>query len=246
MQQFWPQNKRAALSISFDDSRVSQWENGIPILDEYGIKSTFYVMPHVVENHLDAWKSAAANGHEIGNHTVTHPCSGNFTFSRNKALEDYTLARMEEELRGANEAIKVLLGIEPQTFAYPCGQTFVGRGKNTQSYVPLVAKRFLAGRGFNGESANDPTFCDLAQLIGMPGDVQDFALLEKHLDKTLQDGNWLILAAHDVGTERQSISMEALRAIGEYTKMHPELWTDTVANIASYIKQRRDTDCRVR
>jgi peptidoglycan/xylan/chitin deacetylase (PgdA/CDA1 family) len=239
MQQFWPQNKCAALSITFDDSRVSQWENGIPILDEYGIKSTFYVMPHVVENHRDAWKSAAENGHEIGNHTITHPCSGNFSFSRHKALEDYTLARMEEELCGANEAIKVLLGIEPQTFAYPCGQTFVGRGESTQSYVPLAAKYFLAARGFNGESANDPAFCDLAQLIAIPADVSDFSFLKRHLDKTLEDGYWLILAAHDVGKERQSISTEVLRALGEYTKNHPELWTDTVANIAAHIKSQR-------
>jgi len=239
MQQFWPQNRRAALSISFDDSRVSQLENGLPILNEYGIKSTFYVMPRVVENHRDAWKAAIGNGHEIGNHTVTHPCSGNFAFARNKALEEYSLTQMENELEEASKAIKVLLGVEPQTFAYPCGQTYVGRGESTQSYVPLVAKHFLAGRGFNGESANDPTFCDLAQLIGMSGDIQDFAFLEKHLDKTLADGNWLILAAHDVGAERQSISEEVLGAIGEYTKKHPELWVDTVANIAAYIKSQR-------
>jgi len=239
MQQFWPQNKRAALSISFDDSRVSQLENGIPILDEYGIKSTFYVMPRVVENYRDAWKAAAANGHEIGNHTVTHPCSGNFSFSRNKALEDYTLARMEDEMHDANEAIKILLNIEPQTFAYPCGQTFVGRGENTQSYVPLAAKYFLAGRGYNGESANDPAFCDLAQLIAIPADVNDFTFLKRYLDKTLEDGYWLIMAAHDVEKGQQSMSAEVLRAIGEYTKNHPELWTDTVANVAAYIKSQR-------
>jgi len=239
MQQFWPQNKRAALSITFDDARWTQPVNGIPILDEYNIKSTFYVLSEGVKLNIDAWKAAIANGHEIGNHTANHPCSGNFSFARNKALEGYSLAQMEQEFNDANEAIKVLLGVEPQTFAYPCGQTFVGRGENTQSYVPLVARRFLAGRCFNGESANDPTFCDLAQLIGMSGDVQDFALLEKHLEKTLQDGNWLILAAHEVGKECQSISTDVLRAIGEYTKRHPELWTDTVANIAAYIKSQR-------
>lgn len=239
MQTFWPENKRAALSITFDDSRVSQWKKGIPLLDEYDIKSTFYVMPQVIEKHIAEWQAVLASGHEIGNHTVTHPCSGNFSFARDKALEEYSLEKMEKELENANDAIKVLLSVTPQTFAYPCGQTFVGRGENTKSYVPLVAKHFLAGRGFNGESANDPTFCDLSQLIGMSGDIQDFAFLERHLDKTLADGNWLILAAHDVGTERQSISESVLRSIGEYTRTRPELWTDTVANVASYIKSQR-------
>ena len=146
---------------------------------------------------------------------------------------------MEKEFDDASDAIKVLLDVLPQTFAYPCGQTFVGRGENTKSYVPLVAKHFLAGRGFNGESANDPTFCDLSHLIGMSGDVQDFALLQRHFDKTLQDGNWLILAAHDVADKQQAISEKVLRAIGEYTKQHSELWTDTVANVATYIKSQR-------
>lgn len=239
MQQFWPKNKRAALSITFDDARPTQATHGIPILDEYGIKSTFYVIAKSVELNRDTWKAAVANGHEIGNHTVTHPCSGNFSFSRHKALEEYSLEQMEKEFADASGAIKVLLGVTPQTFAYPCGQTFVGRGEDTKSYVPLVAKHFLAGRGFNGESANDPTFCDLAQLIGMSGDIQDFAFLKRHLDKTLQDGNWLILAAHDVGEKQQAISETVLRAIGEYTKSHPELWTDTVANVADYIKLQR-------
>lgn len=239
MQSFWPNNKSAALSITFDDARVSQWEKGIPILDEYNLKSTFYVLPRIIENNAEEWKVAAANGHEIGNHTVTHPCSGNFAFSQHNALEDYSLEKMEQELHSANKSIHTLVGVHPQTFAFPCGQTFVGRGENTRSYVPLVAKNFLAGRGFNGESANDPTVCDLAQLIGMSGDVQDFALLEKHFDKTLQEGNWLILAAHDVDKEHQSISIEVLHAIGEYTKKHPELWTDTVVKIAAYIKSQR-------
>jgi hypothetical protein len=115
----------------------------------------------------------------------------------------------------------------------------VGRAAETKSYVPLVAKHFLAGRGFNGESANDPTFCDLSQLIGMSGDIQDFAFLEKHLDKTLADGNWLIIAAHDVGDKPQAVSESVLRAIGEYTQKHPELWTDTILNITTYIKSQR-------
>lgn len=239
MQQFWPQNKCAALSITFDDSRLSQLENGIPILDEYGIKSTFYVLPNAVESHLDAWKCVATKGHEIGNHTVTHPCSGSLNYTRPHALEYYTLERMEEEMLGANEALKVLLEIEPQTFAFPCGQTFVGSGEGTQSYVPLAAKYFLAGRGFHGDAANDPHVCDLAQLIAVPADVNVFSILERYLEKALQDGRWLILAAHDVEKERQSISADVLRAMSEYTKKHPELWTDTVASIAAYIKSQQ-------
>jgi len=38
----WPQGKRAAISLTFDDARASQVDNGIPILDEYSVKATIY------------------------------------------------------------------------------------------------------------------------------------------------------------------------------------------------------------
>src|SRR5690606_40293713 len=66
-------------------------------------------------------------------HSLNHPCSGNFPWSRDNALEEYSLDKMRNELAEANRQIENLLGIDVNTFAYPCGQTFVGRGMKTQS-----------------------------------------------------------------------------------------------------------------
>jgi len=143
----WPDGKRAAVSITFDDARTSQVDSGTALLDKYGIKATFFVVPPTVEERLDGWKKAVANGHEIGNHTINHPCTGNFSWSANNALENYSLDDMRNELIGCNKRIKELLGVEPEVFAYPCGQKFIGRDTNTKSYVPLVAKMFIVGRG---------------------------------------------------------------------------------------------------
>jgi len=62
----WPEGKHAAISLTFDDARHSQVTQGLPILDEYGTKATFYVSIRNMEGQLDAWKRAAINGHEIG------------------------------------------------------------------------------------------------------------------------------------------------------------------------------------
>ena len=148
----------------------------------HGVKVTLFVVPSAVEPKLNEWKRAVAAGHEIGNHSLTHSCSGNFPFSRQKALEDLSIPRMREELVEANRRIAALLGVTPRTFAYPCGQTFVGRGKNTQSYVPVVAELFLAGRGWLDEAANDPAFVDLAQTLGVEMDGKDFAQIRPLLD----------------------------------------------------------------
>jgi peptidoglycan-N-acetylglucosamine deacetylase len=63
---------------------------------------------------------------------------------------------LEHELIRALEALERFAGRRPRSFAYPCGQRFVGRGKAIQSYVPLVAEHFLVGRRFLDEIPNDP------------------------------------------------------------------------------------------
>ena len=126
----WPDGKRLAVSLTFDDARPSQLDAGIPLLNSYGVKATFYVMSERVEERLADWKDVLAAGHEIGNHSLRHPCTGNFTFAREKALEDYTLAQMAAELDEANAWIERLLGIRAATFAYPCGQKYVDRGQS--------------------------------------------------------------------------------------------------------------------
>jgi peptidoglycan/xylan/chitin deacetylase (PgdA/CDA1 family) len=87
----WPESKQAALSLSFDDARMSQVDSGTSLLDQFGIKATFFVVPSDVEERIDGWRQAVTNGHEIGNHTLTHPCTGNFSWSRKNALENYNL-----------------------------------------------------------------------------------------------------------------------------------------------------------
>ena len=93
-------------------------------------------MPGAIEKRQTAWRAAAQAGHEIGNHSLMHACTGNFAWSRQKALEDYTLARLDAELEQAGVEIKRITGVLPTTFAYPCGQTFVGRGPDDHELRP--------------------------------------------------------------------------------------------------------------
>jgi len=237
----WPEGKRAAISLTFDDARVSQIDTGLPILDEYGVKATFYVSINSLEKRLAAWKKAAANGHEIGNHTVAHPCSGNFPFIGDRALEDYTLDRMRHELEQANSIIEHLLGVRCVSFAYPCGQKFVGRGRNLKSYVPLVAEQFLTGRGWMDEWANDPAFCDMAQLMAMELDGKDFEQVKQVIDRTLTKGGWLVFCGHDIGEGgRQTTRSATIKALCEYARDPANgIWLDKVEAVAGHIVKQR-------
>jgi peptidoglycan/xylan/chitin deacetylase (PgdA/CDA1 family) len=237
----WPEGKRAAISLSFDDARLSQVDRGLPILDTYGVKATFYVVPDRVEQRLSGWKKAVANGHEIGNHTLTHPCTGNFPWSREKALEEYSLEDAERELDEANAAIERLLGVRPTTFAYPCGQKFVGRGLSVKSYVPLVAKRFVVGRGAFDEVANNPAFCDLAQVMGIDLDELDFKQVRQLVDAAVADGRWLVLFGHEVGEAgHQTTFASTIDDLCRYAQDPANgLWIDTVAAVGQYILEQR-------
>lgn len=233
----WPDGARMALSLSFDDGRASQVSEGLPLFARHGAKVTLYVVPSAVEQRLDGWRQAVAAGHEIGNHSLTHSCSGNFPFARAKALEDHSVARMRDELRDANARISTLLGVTPRSFAYPCGQTFVGRGRETMSYVPVVAELFQSGRGWLDESANDPAFVDLAQIFGVEMDGKDFTELRPLLDDARARGAWLVLAGHEIGAGgRQTTRIATLDALLAYANDPANgIWLATVGDAAARV-----------
>jgi peptidoglycan/xylan/chitin deacetylase (PgdA/CDA1 family) len=233
----WPEGKRAAVSLSFDDARVSQIDAGMALLNGYGVKATFFVLPSAVEQRVDGWKQAVAAGHEIGNHSLNHPCSGNFAWSRDKALEDYSLDQMRSEIIEANRQLEELLGATPSVFAYPCGQKFVGRGRETRSYVPLVAELFTAGRSWMDESPNDPLYCDVAKLAGMEMDGKDFEDLRPLLEQVRQSGQWLVLAGHEMGPPGvQTTRLAMLEQLIAYAQdPASELWIAPVGTVAEYV-----------
>ena len=247
MGEFWPDRIQGAVSLTFDDARYSQIQNGIPMLDRYGVSATFYLSLPAVRELPEPWREATAAGHEIGNHTATHPCSGNFDFAHDNPLENYTLAGIEREIEDADAELSAVLDVRPTTFAYPCGQTLVGRGEDVSTYVPLVARRFLAGRGYNNGAYNRPDFCDPAHLrsVGLDGLTGDQAL--SMIRETVAAGGWLVFTGHEIdGDPEQKLqtSGETLARVLQFvTEDRESIWTDTVENIATYVCEKR-TDSR--
>jgi beta-glucosidase len=190
---------------------------------------------------LEAWKRAVTNGHDIGNHSLLHPCTGNFVWSKDKALEDYTLQDMNIELDSASKLIKKMLGIQPVSFAFPCGQTFVGRGNITRSYVPVISAKFETGRGWLNEGPNDPAFCDMSQLTGMELDGKSFEQIKNLIEEAKSKGQWLVLAGHEMNEGGfQTSQLSTIESICKYASDPANgIWIDNVHNIAAYVKEKR-------
>lgn len=217
----YPNGAKYAISLSFDDARASQIDNGVGLLNKHKVKASFYLMPYHMQQREDKWRAVAEAGHEIANHSTSHLCTGNFRWLRaqNKGLEQVDLAFIEQDIASANEYIEQHTGVKPTGFAYPCGQTFVGRADNVKSYVPVIAKHFHHGRTWNDETANDPYYVDLAQVRAMRMDGQSFVELKALLENAKFENAWIVLAGHEVGEKGlYTVDSKALEQLIIYLK----------------------------
>jgi peptidoglycan-N-acetylglucosamine deacetylase len=234
----WPAPYRCAVSFTFDDARYSQLDVGMPIFEKHDVPATFYVSPKPFIDHATEWSAASQAGHEIGNHTIYHPCCRNFGFSDTRTLESYTLEMIRHDCVEANALIEQHTGNVPQTFAYPCGQTYVGVGVDTRSYVPVIAERFLSARCFAEGAINNPAACNMHQLAAYDSDEATFDTIRKIIDRCAETGGWVIFAGHEIGTlgSRQTTGIEVLDETFSYlAKKLPEAWVATMTDVATCV-----------
>ena len=243
----WPAGIKAAVSITFDHSTTSQLDRGIPILDAHGIKGSFYLDIPEAKKRIKDWRKVHAEGHEIGNHSLNHPCSGDYRFERVRggkyALEAATMDWIEKDILAANEELKGMFGEVPRTFSYPCGEMFAGRGAQTMSYVPVVASHFIAGRGFGLDFSNNPKDCDLAKVNALAADGYSFEAFKRAIERAVAAGDWVIFCGHGVGEKGgryPGISPVELEKLCKWLEsQRGVVWTGTVAEVAEYISKTR-------
>jgi peptidoglycan-N-acetylglucosamine deacetylase len=121
-------DKRAAVVLTYDDGIDGNLDIVVPALDSSGFKGTFYVIGNapVISKRMEEWRKAAANGHELGNHTLFHPCNGGRGrgfITDETDLRKYTVDRAVKEIRLTNTLLTAIDGKKTRTFAYPCGET---------------------------------------------------------------------------------------------------------------------------
>lgn len=82
------------LALSYDDGPNDPWTlRLLDVLDEHAVKATFFFIGRYVAKRPEIARKVAARGHEIGNHTWSHP---NLVFSSRaelrRQLEDTRMA----------------------------------------------------------------------------------------------------------------------------------------------------------
>lgn len=240
----WPRGAEAAVSLTFDDGMRSQREVGIPVLDRFGVCATFYVNPRDdYAQMLELWRGAVETGHEIGNHTINHPCSKNFPFISEfgrRALEEMTFEDIGWEIDETNRRLNEVFPDQgPVSFAFPCYQPFVGKGATRQSYVPVVLERCVAGRG-RGEQSNDPRYCDLGYLWSWPCERMTGQTLIGIVEQAITQGRWAVLTFHGVHEGHLSVAEGDLAELcAHLQKSSSRVWSAPVAEVAKWVGEKQ-------
>lgn len=109
----WPGNARMALSFSFDDVEHSHYKEIAPLLEQYGVKGTFYINPGLLDaDSLSGYRKLLEAGHEIGNHTHDH-----------LLLKGLDTNQVRHQISEGDRALRELFGAEPTSFCHPHNKT---------------------------------------------------------------------------------------------------------------------------
>lgn len=134
--------------LTYDDGLNVHLDNVIPVLDSLKLKGTFYVPGNsTLKDRLDDWKAIADNGHELGNHTLFHPCLGKSKgrewVNPDYDLDNYSVNRIVTEIKLANTLLNSIDNKTKRTFAYTCGDKTIA----DSSFVSLIKNEFAGARG---------------------------------------------------------------------------------------------------
>ena len=109
---YYVDTEEKVCAISFD----AAWGNEqtadlLDTLDRYQVKTTFFLVKQWVDKFPDSVRDIAKRGHDIGNHSATHP-----------HMAQLSSSEQLEEIVACNAAVEELIGRCPTLFRAPYGE----------------------------------------------------------------------------------------------------------------------------
>jgi len=256
----WKDDKNAAFSFSFDDAFESHYLHAREVLNQYGFKGTFYLTTGMLDDReygdgygtWNQFRQMAAEGHEMGAHTVTHKhliqmTAGNINTPGTIRYEMYqSKLRIEQEI-----------GQPCIDLAYPFAEY--------NSQILSIAEEFFEMARADGPDPNSasPTYkqsfkltCN-EMLFNLPrnsthSDADELELLKSQVNDLINSGKWMNLMAHKVVPFSQlnkeiqdgswyPMTREWLNDISLWMKNKSDggyIWVETIANVMKYARER--------
>lgn len=232
--------KQCSVVLTYDDALNVHLDNTIPCLDSAGFKGTFYIIGEAqsISKRLPEWRLAAGHGHELGNHSLNHPCDGSLPgrswVTSETDLSKYTVERAVKEILVTNTLLQAIDGKTVRTFAYPCGDAMI----DTSNYYRSLEKDFAGARGVREGFGNIKTInlnnIDCFPINGQPGDY-----MINLVKKAMETHTLLVFLFHGVGGEHNlNVSLEAHSQLVHYLKLHEkDIWVAPLVDVAQYVRK---------
>ncbi|MEO5564777.1 MAG: polysaccharide deacetylase family protein [Chitinophagaceae bacterium] len=238
------QGKKCAVILTYDDAINQHLDNAIPVLDSLGLKATFYLTAFStsMQTRMDDWKKLAVTGHELGNHTIYHPCTGGPGRTWIKPeydLRNYTLQRIVDESRMTNVFLRALDGKTKRTFAYTCGDMKV----RDSSFMNNMKDDFVAARAVRNQMHKineiDLYNVDCYMVNGETG-----AQLIEWAKKAMATNSLLVILFHGVGGGNSlNVSLPAHREFLQWLKQNEkDIMIAPMLPVAEHIKEWQSRD----
>jgi oligosaccharide reducing-end xylanase len=220
----WRGFKSAAVSYTFDDGMASLASIAIPMFNEpnFGFKLTAYPVINWGPN-WTALQNAAAAGHEISSHTMSHP-----------HMSGMSIPSQTTELANSQSTINSHIpGLQCDTLAWP----YCEPGNEA-----LAATYYIAARHCQGfiEGNTPSNFYEISSIICGSSGVNSTAAFIAKFDSVTASKGWCVFLIHGVNEGAYSpLSSAALRGGLEYLNTHRStLWVQTFGNVVRYIRER--------
>lgn len=230
---------KGAVVLTYDDALNVHLDKVIPQLDSAGFKGTFYltVSSQAFTGRMAEWKLAAAKGHELGNHTMYHPCRGG---TPDRAwvrpeydLSTYSVKRIEDELKMTNVMLQSVDGRSERTFAYPCGDMAAGGA----SYVEAITDDFVAARAVKDEVVRlgkvDPYRVACFSIAGQDGEY-----MIGIAKKALSENALVVFLFHGVGGEHNlNVDLKEHQKLVSFLKKNEkDIWVAPFIDAMKFVK----------
>ena len=219
--------------------KIQHLDYAIPVLDSLGLKATFYLSAYYAgcRTRLNDWRKVAAKGHELGNHTLFHPCVGDKPgrefVPQDYKLNYYTVRRMVDETRMTNVFLQALDGKTKRTFAFTCGDMKIG----DTSFIDQMKNDFVAARAVRNEM-HPIDQVDLYNVDCYLVNSNTAEQMEEWVKKAEETNSLLVILFHGVnGGNSLNVSLNDHSRFLHWLKQNQkDLWIAPMLEVAEYIK----------
>jgi cellulose synthase/poly-beta-1,6-N-acetylglucosamine synthase-like glycosyltransferase/peptidoglycan/xylan/chitin deacetylase (PgdA/CDA1 family)/spore germination protein YaaH len=200
--QYGYQPKKVA--ISFDDGPDPTWTPKIlDILKKYNVKGTFFMIGEEAEDNISLMQRVYREGHEIGNHTFTHP-----------DISEISEGQVDLQLNLTEQLFGAALGVHPVYFRPPYS---IDQEPDTNDQAAPIMQIQKLGYTIVGDKIDTDDWDEHPRKS--PQEIVDSVFEQIKLSDTKTWMRGSIILMHDGGGDRQA-TVDALPKLIEALRAH--------------------------